>query len=182
MIMKHTLFFSLGAVTGFLAIFAMILLIKYVLGKKNYRFGGCNYDERQLLARGKAYKYGYFSLLLCTMLIAISGIKMLFSVSGFFIGICISIFIFAVVCIKEDAYMSLTENAKGINAMFALIALINYATSIPVITNKKLLLDHGVLSVRCMNLTCAVLFTLILVVFNAKLIYDKKQEKDDDTL
>lgn len=180
--MKHTLFFSLDAVTGFIAVFVVIILIKYVLGRKNYRFGGCNYDERQLLARGKAYKYGYFSLLLCTMLIAISDIKMLFSVSGFFIGICISIFIFAIVCIKEDAYMSLTENAKGINLMFALIALINLASSVPALSDKKLLLDHGVLSVRCMNLTCAILFTLILVVFNAKLIYDKKQEKDDDTL
>ena len=186
----HSISYILGMVcgfaAGFLLVFVLSRLIRKVGGKictfKCAREGA--YDERQLQARGKAYKVGFFFLILYVTIVSVlndmCNIPLLMSFGGMWIGICIAIFIFATICIWEDAYMSLQENAKGINIMFLLAGVVNLIAGIVDVREGVSFLEKGAVSYRYTNLIVAVLFLALTLMFNLKLLYNRKQEENEE--
>lgn len=183
--MKHSGEYWLGLICGMASGVIFVALAAWIIRKIGGKFGGCGmkkktYDERQLLARGKAYKNAFFTLIIYFIvagtLYDFLNIRMLMSFGGLWIGICISVGVFAITCILKDAYMNLYENAKGIMMLF-LVGVLNIAISI---LNKVSLLEEGVVSLESINLIAGILFLVISAVFFGREIYNKKQLGEDE--
>lgn len=187
---QHSVSYVVGMICGFVAGLLIIVVLSRLIRKMGGKFGTfkCGkegaYDERQLQARGKAYKVGFFFMLIYVTVASILGdvcnIPLLMSFGGMWIGVCIAIFIFATICIWEDAYMSLQENAKGINMMFLLVGVLNLITGIINMRDGLPFIENGAISYRYTNFICAVLFLALTLMFDLKLLYNKKQEDDEE--
>lgn len=76
--------------------------------------------------------------------------------------------------------MSLQENAKGINIMFLLAGVVNLIAGIVDVREGVSFLEKGEVSYRYTNLIVAVLFLALTLMFNLKLLYDKRQEENEE--
>ena len=76
--------------------------------------------------------------------------------------------------------MSLQENAKGINIMFLLAGVVNLIAGIVDVREGVSFLEKGAVSYRYTNLIVAVLFLALTLMFNLKLLYDKRQEENEE--
>lgn len=181
--------YYLGMFCGMVFAFFLAAFLKWGIGKLGGKVGlkwmqGA-YDERQLLARGKAYKAAYFTLIFYMLIIAAlkeTGIPIFMSFCGLWLGVCLSVAVFAVICILKDAYMSLYENVKGVILMFSAVALLNLIIGIESISEQRPLLEKGVLSTDWLNLIVGILFMVIVIVFCGKVLYNKKQEDEESSL
>ena len=184
--MDYVFGFILGIACAIVLILILSKGIRKVGGKVEMRrtlFNKDSYDERQVIARGKAYKVGFYTLLIYVLAIAMldemMNISIFMSLGGIWLGVCIAFFLFAIVCIREDAYMSLYENPKGVILLFLLIGIINIIPGVQFIMNGSVL-ENGVLSSKCMNLECGILLLLTMFVFAAKVAYNNKHMDEED--
>ncbi len=183
-----SIYYLLGIICGVAVGLAFVALLVYLTrkmgGKVDLECKKGAYDERQLLARGVAYKYAFFTLMIGMVIIAlmeeIAGIRLFMSMTGVWVMVCISLAVFATICILKDAYMSLYENVKGVVIMFSAIGILNIAIGIGNIVDGTPLIENGVLSVRCTNLIVGLLFIYILPVFIGRVIYNNKQLEEDE--
>lgn len=137
------------------------------------------YDERQLLARGVAYKAGYFSLMFYLLLVILINnadkdtnyITDLMLV----IGVYISIGVFAVVCIIKDAYMSLYENAKRSILIMLILGFVNIGFGV-----SGVLEDTTEKKQYIMNFTAGIVILITCIVFVIKRLSDKDKDEDDE--
>lgn len=182
------IYYLLGVICGVAMGLALVALLVWITrkmgGKVDLECKKGAYDERQLLARGVAYKYAFFTLLIGMVIIAlmeeIAGIRLFMSMAGVWVMVCISLAVFATICILKDAYMSLYENVKGVVIMFSAIGILNIAIGIGNIVDGTPLVENGVLSVGCTNLIVGLLFVYILPVFIGRVIYNKQLEEDEE--
>ncbi|MDE7300312.1 MAG: hypothetical protein K2N94_16055, partial [Lachnospiraceae bacterium] len=152
---------------------------------RRWRAGGqCRYDERQQLAQGRAYKTAFFVLLfyimMATLLENLEITGMLMSFAGLWLGICIAVSVFAVICIWRDAYLSLYERAGTLLVVFGIIFILNLVISIQTILDGTPLIVDGRLGPKCLNLIVSAMLAVILIMFAAKLRYNKRLEEDED--
>lgn len=187
--MEHSIYYLLGMICGVVAGLLFVVLAAKIIRKMGGKFGGCRmkedaYDERQLLARGQAYRNAFFTLLAYVVVAGVlndlANIHVLMSFAGMWIGACISIGVFAISCILKDAYMNLYENTKGVIMMFSLVGVLNMAIGIPTILENGSLLENGVVSLESLNLMVGILFLVILAVFCGRVIYNNKQLEEDE--
>lgn len=104
-------FYILGIMVGVL-IGAAIGAILYFMRHKN---GVRTYDERQIAARGKAARFGFVTLL------ALNAVLVFFDSANLtaqqrvmlqLLAMIVSLLVFALTAIRNDAYISMTENPK----------------------------------------------------------------------
>lgn len=76
--------------------------------------------------------------------------------------------------------MSLQENAKGINIMFLLVGVVNLIAGIVDVREGVSFLEKGEVSYRYTNMIVAVLFLALTLMFNLKLLYDKRQVENEE--
>lgn len=176
--------FICGVVIGVGLIWIAGKLIKKIGGKVQFNwYKKGSYDERQLIARGQAYRAGFFTLLIyftiASLLAETLELTVFLSFGGIWLGNCIALLVFAITCIIKDAYMSLYENPKGIIILFLIAAVINIAVGIGNILHGDKLIENGTILYNSVNLMIGVLFLIIVGVFCGKLIYDRRQENEE---
>lgn len=185
----HSIYYYAGMTSGFLCAFIVAAFLFWMKrkmkgGKAGFKGLRCSFDERQLLARGTAYKRAFFTLFFfifgVSMLNELAGIDIFMSFGGMWIGVCISLIVFAITCIVHDAYMSLYENAKGIIMMFSSVGLLNILLGLEYLTGERPFLENGVIVTDSLNLTVGITFFIILIVFLVRLRYSKKQMDEDE--
>lgn len=74
-----------------------------------------DYDERQILARGRAFMWGFFSLMICLMVYGLTDMLIepwCDTLTGCIICICVSLIVFAVICIRQDAFAGIGQKRK----------------------------------------------------------------------
>ena len=183
----HSLAYVLGIISGVLCGLALVAFIMWLVkkmgGKVDLEHRNA-YDERQLVVRGKAYKAAYLTLTAYMIIFAILDdlmeIMLFMSVGGIWLGICLSILVFAVICIVEDAYMSLYENAKGIILLLSFVAIVNLVVGCINLWHGLPLVTDGGLSVTTVNLMMGLLYLVISIVLCGKIIYNKKHPEEDE--
>lgn len=190
----YLLGFAAGILITILIVFIISRIAKRVGGKIVFGCGkdGKDYDERQMLARGKAYEAGFFTMMAYIVFVGILADIMenrfMLSFGVLWIGASISIGVFVIICIVKDAYMSLRENAKGILIMLGSVGLFNLFTGLSnrehlvenvEITRKGQTFECIRLSADTTNLVVGILFFILMAVFVGKLWYDKKHEEED---
>ena len=183
-----SIYYLLGVICGVAVGLALVAVLVWITrklgGKVDLECKEGAFDERQLLARGEAYKYAFFTLMIGMVIISllgeVAGIKLFMSMAGVWLMVCISLAVFATICIMKDAYMSLYENVKGVVIMFSTIAILNIAIGISNLIDGMPILENGVISVRYTNLIVGILFAYILPVFIGRVIYNNKQLEEDE--
>lgn len=183
--MSHTISYIAGMCCGIAAVFLLVLVIR-ILCRRHQSISKIlsteiTYDERQILARGKAYQTAFLVLvgyvLAASFLDELLNCPVLMSFGGLWLGVCLSILVFVCICIWRDAYLSLQENAKEFNIMGIVISILNLIPGFLSLSRKQPFLVNGSISYRYINLMVGGLFLLITLLFDLKLIYDKRAEE-----
>lgn len=166
----------------FLVLFAAIAI--WVFVRKMSTTDGrtkCSFDERQELVRGKGFKYGFFTLIIYDMAICcVAGaypevLSFVDAQLQMFIGVVLSVVVFACYCIWNEGYFALNEHPKRLLIIFAFVAILN--TIIGIINAiDGMYVVEGVLTFSCSNIVCAAMFYIIFVVLLMKTISNKKEE------
>lgn len=187
---EHSIWYVLGVLAGIAFGLLLFVLMKIVIhlagGKVQLKWDRkCDgFDERQKLARGVAYKWGFFTILIYVMVVSLLndfGITGMFmSFGGLLIGICLSLFVFVVICILKDAYMSLYENVRGVVMMLSFVAAVNLICGTRTLAEQRPLLEDGTLSLGWANISIGTLFILTTIVFGVKAVYNNRQLEDED--
>ena len=97
----------------------MVLLVNVLKNDKNGTNGSSQYDERQLLIQGKAYKYAFFTLvsyhLVIGMLTMILKIDFATTYVYMLIGLCVGVIVYVTYSLFHDAYIGMDES-KNLSA------------------------------------------------------------------
>lgn len=155
--------------------------------RKNEEF----YDERQILARGNAFKVGFFTMAVYIGFVGILSefMNVVLSFGLLWIGVCLSIGVLIIVCIVKNAYVSLQGNAKSVMMMFGIFGFLNLIIGLPDSTKDLVetvwMVEDGEtfecvrLSTEIVNLSVGILFIIVMAVLAGKLWYDKRHEEED---
>ena len=173
----HDIAYIAGLICGLAFCVVIGLIFRLRRGKKSDR-GKVEYDERQLLARGKAYKAGFFvTLLYCLLFAALSVTEIPFfqSVTGMLLGVFLGIAVFAVTAIRNDAYLGLNENKRSFLILGCVVAVADLVIGVCNGLDGTLM-ENGQLTFDCLNLMVGVLFTVIVA---ALLIHDRQVKKEE---
>ena len=164
-----------GLAAGLLAglAFIMSLFKKKVLDM--------HFDERQERARGKAFQYGFFTLLIAAYAYGISDVllgRWCDVLTGVTLCIALALCVFAVTCILKDAYLSLREKPRTVMTMFVLISAVNLGFGVLYALSGDLVED-GVLTFRAVNPIIGVVTLVILIVYTVNhLLRDREEEAE----
>ena len=171
--------FAIGFFASIITATVVYVVIKKAMGGKCLK--GTEFDERQEQARGRAYKYGFF-----TLLFAILGLMILFEFKislpvsntlALFAAAMISIDVNAVYSIMNDAYFGLETKRRAYLALIVLVVAANIAGAVFSLGEvdfaaKEIIdLSHGA------NMCVAIGFIPILIALAAA---QMSERRDDD--
>lgn len=164
---------ALGISVGILAgLFVIVLLFrKKVLDM--------HFDERQERARGKAFQYGFFTLLGTSYAYGVS--DEIFGrwcdvLTGVTLCVAAGLCVFAVTCILKDAYLSLREKPRTVMTMFALLSLLNLGIGVRHAWSGELV-ENGLLTFRAVNPIIGFATLVILIVYIVNHLLRSREEE-----
>ena len=100
----------IGALCG-IGVVLVILLVQKLTGQTKNKF-----DERQVAARGVAFKWGFFTMMIyeaAYSLLLAAGIRFADEFTGPILGIFAGVAVFGSVAAAKDAYTALDENPRS---------------------------------------------------------------------
>ncbi len=165
-----------------LAALIVVALLVYVI--VNAKKKDNHFDEMQLIKRAKGYKIGYFILLIgLTVYAGLSAyspdLKNRVEPSiAVFIIMMISILIFAVYCIFNEAFFTIGENAKGYSFVCIAMILLNGIGCYRTISEGEFLKDGIITYSGTGNLIVTGVFAVILVCIIVKSIMNKREAEE----
>ena len=139
-----------------------------------------HFDERQERARGKAFQYGFFTLLGCLYAYGLLDVvldRWCDVLTGVTLCAAVSLLVFAATCILKDAYLSLRENPRQIMTMFFLFSAINLAFG-AVYFYRGELVEEGILTFRAVNPIIGATTLLILIVYIINYLLRDREEAE----
>ena len=171
--MNENTVFTIGVIAGLFGSVLAYLAIQWII-KKKITGSIKDYDERQILARGKAAKYGFSVTIFYMLMVGILEPKGLATDSLMYLGACLGLAVFGCTCIIRDAYFPVYGQSP------MRIALIISLLGITAIGNLALGLYRPEHDVSLLNLLLGIMLVIVLLVLIGKLIYDKKKEDDHE--
>lgn len=152
------------------------LVVGKLAGKK---LGKAEFDERQQLARGKAYKAGFYTLLaglLAVYLIPIftewqpkDTALMLFAV------ICVGVTVFACVAVTNDAYLGIRQNPRAMLLVLGIVVVGNLTAGFSVMESVGF--ADGLAVENSMNFIIAAMGLIILAALAIRLRMAARDEE-----
>ena len=139
-----------------------------------------HFDERQELARGKAFQYAFMTLIACAYLYGVSDVcigRWCDVLTGVTICIALSIGVFAITCILKDAYLSLREKPGTIMTIFFLLAVMNLGLG-GLYHHTGAIIENGVLTFRAVNPILGGTLLVILIVYIINFLLRDRKEED----
>lgn len=143
------------------------------------------YDERQLLARGRAYRAAFYTMLLYLMADGsfqyVTGRVWCGHYAGCMLAVALGGGVFATCCIAGDAYFTLYEHPKTFLLLTggALVALL--ALELPMyLTGSYALFENGMLSDEAVPAIAVVMVLWIYLACALRLLLRRLNEAKDD--
>ena len=175
--------YAAGIFAGIFSALLVYLIIRKITRKE--KLNNNDFDERQELVRGRAYKYGFFTLvILLTLVMAAFELGAGIPVTpglAIFISLLISIDVYAIYSIMHDAYFGIGANRRRYSLFFLIIILINAVGGFPNI-QEFLRSGHTVLDLgSSANITVAIAFLPVLAAMIAKNISDDKEDRNEES-
>ena len=168
--MNHNVFYTAGVACG---LFVGLMLVAVIYSLKIKKNTGCEFDERQQLMRGKAFKYGFIAMLVYLftygILTDMAGFSFGDNLTPSVIAVLVGVGTFATVCIWKDAYFALQEKAKPFILLDFLLMLINFINAYSHLRDSSRKTNAGYL-----NLATALVLLCILITMGVKTISEKR--------
>ncbi len=173
----------------FIIMLAIMIVIAVVTGTVTVkgRSKSAQFDERQLIARGKALGAGFYTLMLALVCyIFYSEIvenPVLDTSIGIGLCIIIGVAVFAVIGVAKDAFVGFTENASSRKVLFGILSGVNLAMGVWSILDGRLL-EEGKLGVSVLNLAIGAVAAVVCIGLAIRSARQKNQaaleEADDE--
>ena len=169
-------------VIGFLAALIAVLSLRAVRTRQT---GGEPkvYDERQLAVRGRANRWAYQVLAIYVLLYALfndlGGLQWAQPFPAVMIGVCLSILVFAFICLKSDAYVSLTTRPQRLLWILAIVCIINFAGAYTNIINEGML-TNGMLNANSVNLIVGITFAILFIAILMQHLRNQNAADDEE--
>ena len=130
-------------------------------------FNRDEYDERQVLARGRAFMWGFFTLMICLMVYGM--LDMLIdrwcdTLTGCIICICAALLVFASICIKQDAFAGIGRNRKRNLTVLLVLTLANLFFGARSLMEGDVVVD-GLLTFRSVSLIVGAMMGVVLLMY-----------------
>jgi len=168
--------FVIGVLTGLTVVF----LIRYLSRKK---WGPCEYDERQMLVRGKAFKAAFLTLVIYLsvdgLLSAFTEIRWANTFVVDYIGIGLALEVYAIICILKDAYFPLREKPGRYLTLFGILIVCSGFVSLAGYLDGEPFITDGMLNYRSINPVIFVAFTGIFIALAVRRAADKKRSDEE---
>lgn len=139
------------------------------------------YDERQMAARGVAYRWAFLMLMLS--LAVNTGVEAIWGpwakpgVSAWML-IFLSIGVFIVSCVRKDAYFAVAQNPRTYLWLFGAVVLCQIPNFLLQLRSGDLVED-GLLTWNALSPACGVLFGVMFVCMLVRLRRQKQEEQED---
>ena len=163
-------FYAIGFMVGLL--FAIVICIIVRKGRKK------QYDERQILARGNAYKVSFIVAMLYMifcLLAELFDLKWALLTMQMLIGILFSCAVFIIMCIFTNAYFGVNQkNSIAYIVILAIIGLMNVGVGIRNLCMGESPFTNGALNGGSMNLLVATFLFIIDIALIIKAILEKR--------
>jgi hypothetical protein len=167
-----------GFLVGLVTVFVIIAIISIVRKKRGKE---ARYDERQELARGKAYKHGFTALLIYCVAV---GLTDLYIGGGWcdiytamIIGVFLSTAVFAVQCILTDAYFAVGERPTFWLVLTGIVSVINFVSMGFDISEGHRFVENGAVTHSVISPACGLTFLVLFAVTLAKTLKDRTAEQ-----
>ena len=155
-------------------------LIRYMNRDRKWK---TEYDEMQQRARGKAFCYAFYTVMILEAILIfvdLFGIRLPMTAAvTHFTLIVIGIVVLACYCIWHDAYVGLNTNMKRYTIIVVVAGAINLLAGIMAIANGTIWMN-GQLQTPFINLLCAFMLIAISIVMTAKKAAAEREEAGDD--
>ncbi len=172
--MNTGIFLAIGIMVG-------VMIAAWLLSRKSWK-KKCEYDEMQLKIRAKGYQIGFYTaLFLMFVLILLWELNWLTVVTpGFVIytALLISVTVFAVYCILNDAFLAVRGNANryfwlfGLVIVFDGIVVVRHMINGEMLEGGKLTFGSGAPAVMI------VCFLAILITLFVKTVRNRKEAEE----
>lgn len=164
---------------------AVMFALACVLGGKLAKRGApaAEYDERQIAAQGRAARaaiYAYMIYAALGILLYGAGVRWFGLPEALFLGMAVTVGVFAVVCIWEDAYFRFTDR-PGRQLIPMGLLLVVQALSIWRHVESEGWMPGGQFDpVVAMNLSCAALLVVTIGTALLRLGSERRREANDE--
>lgn len=172
---------NIAKLVGFIAGVAVSLLLIVVFMKRRGYTDGSNkteYDERQLIARGRGFMLAYYTLLIyLAVIIMIDMLDVTIPCSMtvlVFTGFVISGLVLSFYTIMNDAYWGINNNVSLITRAIIAIGIINFVFGIVDMCKGKMVVE-GILQDGFINFEAGVLILAIGIMLLIKKRKDKQE-------
>lgn len=166
----------IGMLVGVMGCIILVILL-LLLTKKDFSLR-CKYDERQQFVRGKGFKFGFFTLMVYNILYGCADVIMekqfMDNMMAMFLGISLSAIVYVSYCVWNEGYFSLNENPKRVMSVFAMLAALNFLLA-AVNISRGMVIEDGIITYRCVNLLCGIMFLIIFMVVFAKWLCNRRE-------
>ena len=178
--MGKSLSYALGVIAGILLVF-LVYGILMVVTKRRGKCANAQFDERQVVARGRAYRYAFFTVLFYLLgwgLFELAAdIRLWDTYTGCFLDVFLSVTVFAVVAILNDAYFAVNERPATYLGIFALVTVLNLGIGVwNLVTGGDPIVEHGMLTYHSVNLLVGGMFLVILIVAAIRVWQGKRED------
>ncbi len=173
--------YTLGFVVGLAGALIIGLLLKKLFNK-NGLYEKCEPDERQILARGTAYKVAFYAILIWNafgyVLHSMEVLKEEWMGDFCFLGLLMGVMVYAIVCIIKDAYLGTAKNPGKVLLGLVLVGVLNLGLGI-----SDYLLDSANHSLSQhmqsygYNLICGIMLLTVAAVQGIKMWYNRCHEE-----
>ena len=166
---------ALGFVTGILLV-AIVCTVIAKMAKKKGSLGKGEYDERQQIARGKAFTWAYATLLVyLAVWMVFRSMEIPFFMEGIsvMIGALLSIAVFVAGAIFQDAYFKASESPRTWLVIITAVSLLNLGIGIGRLFRGETIADR---LYNNMNLFVGALFVVVLICVVIKRAIDRRAE------
>lgn len=166
---------------GVVVVFLALLVAVFVLGKKKRETE--QYDERQIMIRGKGYKISFMTVI--AMLFLYGGVLYAYTkdiVAPQFVVMAIAflgILVFIIYCIFQDAYVQVGQSPKGWVFLVLFIAAINTISAFQ--STERGFDKDGIATAFSMNVLLVVFFCSILIAMLVKKVIDRRGKRHEES-
>lgn len=170
---------SIEYIAGVIVGILVAALVLWLIGRKVKSKCPAQYDERQQIARGKAYCVGFFTILIYCLLYAIVsavGVKWCQDGVAMFIGCFVGITAFVISAIRHDAYFGINEDVKTMMRLGTVIVFFCFLGGFIQIFNGEMVED-GLLNGNVISLAVG---TMWLVIIAAYKLHSKNAGKEEE--
>lgn len=141
------------------------------------------FDERQELIRGKAYKNAFLAVISYGALYISASLliekEFLTTSVALIIGMFVGLVVYAVYSIWNEAFFSLNQTPKTYIILLICTAFLNAQSGINTIIDGSIV-ANGTLALKSISLICAVALTIILMTMLVKIVINKKAEQEGE--